>query len=81
MLNYYKLYLRFSNLFPRDQDIVTLNQSLRVLSNMAAAGAFNSSGIVDEVLCVLLGMNSIIVKLKPFDGNDFMAKVNKFAFL
>ncbi|KAL3524521.1 hypothetical protein ACH5RR_017355 [Cinchona calisaya] len=58
----------------RDLDIVTLNQSLRVLSNIAAAGAFNSSGIVDEVLCELLGLNYTILKVKPSEGNDFMAK-------
>lgn len=57
----------------RVQD-VTLNQSLRILSNIAAAGAFTLSGIVDEVIVQLLGFNSDILKLKPNDGNDLMAK-------
>ncbi|KAA8533488.1 hypothetical protein F0562_031078 [Nyssa sinensis] len=33
----------------RDQDILSSNQSLRILSNLVAAGAINSSGILDEI--------------------------------
>ncbi|KAL0340841.1 UNVERIFIED_CONTAM: Serine/threonine-protein kinase TIO [Sesamum radiatum] len=58
----------------RDQDVVTLNQSLRILSNIIAAGAVNSKGILDEIIGGLLGFASAIVRLKVSDGNDLMAK-------
>ncbi|KAL0452258.1 UNVERIFIED_CONTAM: Serine/threonine-protein kinase TIO [Sesamum latifolium] len=58
----------------RDQDVVTLNQSLRILSNVIAAGAVNSKGILDEIIGGLLGFASAIVRLKVSDGNDLMAK-------
>ncbi|KAK4436104.1 Serine/threonine-protein kinase TIO [Sesamum alatum] len=58
----------------RDQDVVTLNQSIRILSNIIAAGAVNSKGILDEIIGGLLGFASAIVRLKVSDGNDLMAK-------
>ncbi|CAI9087056.1 OLC1v1021022C1 [Oldenlandia corymbosa var. corymbosa] len=58
----------------RDQDIVKLNQSLRILSNIAAAGVLHSNSIIDEVLSQLLGFNIFMVKLKSAHGNDLMAK-------
>ncbi|KAL7148444.1 hypothetical protein ABFS83_06G179000 [Erythranthe nasuta] len=58
----------------RDQDIVILNQSLRILSNLIAAGAINSRGILDEIIGGLLSFISAIVRLKVSDGNDLVAK-------
>ncbi|KAK6128127.1 hypothetical protein DH2020_038130 [Rehmannia glutinosa] len=58
-----------------DQDVVTLNQSLRILSNLIGAGAVISRGILDEIIGGLLGFTSAVVRLKLSDGNDLIAKV------
>ncbi|KAL3838529.1 hypothetical protein ACJIZ3_023120 [Penstemon smallii] len=58
----------------RDQDVVTSNQSLRIFSNLIAAGALSSRGICDEIISGLLGFISAIVRLQISDGNDLMAK-------
>ncbi|KAA8540379.1 hypothetical protein F0562_024702 [Nyssa sinensis] len=58
----------------RDQDILSSNQSLRILSNLVAAGAINSSGVLDEITRELLGFTTTIVNLKSSIGNDLMAK-------
>lgn len=64
-----------SYFFFRDQDVVTLNQSLRILANLIGAGAVSSRGILDEMINGLLGFNTALVRLKISDGNDLMAKV------
>ncbi|XP_057788862.1 serine/threonine-protein kinase TIO isoform X1 [Salvia miltiorrhiza] len=58
----------------RDQDVVTLNQSLRILANLIGAGAISSRGIMDEMINELLGFNTALIRLKISDGNDLMAK-------
>ncbi|CAI9787157.1 unnamed protein product [Fraxinus pennsylvanica] len=61
----------------RDQDIITLNQSLKILSNLVAAGAIQLRGILDEMISELLGFSSAVVHLKELkvaDGNDLVAK-------
>lgn len=58
----------------RDQDILTSNQSLRILLNLVAAGAINSSGILDEIIHELLGFTANIVNFKSPDINDILAK-------
>ncbi|KAH6757529.1 kinase family with ARM repeat domain-containing protein, partial [Perilla frutescens var. hirtella] len=58
----------------RDQEVVTLNQSLRILANLIGAGAVNSRGILDEMINGLLGFTSALIRLKISDGNDLMAK-------
>ncbi|KAK9272765.1 hypothetical protein L1049_003142 [Liquidambar formosana] len=58
----------------RDQDIFSSNQSLRILSNLVAAGAIHSSGLLDEIMCELLGFTAAVVDLKLFDCNDLIAK-------
>ncbi|KAG8390730.1 hypothetical protein BUALT_Bualt01G0113800 [Buddleja alternifolia] len=58
----------------RDQDVVTFNQSLRILSNLIAAGAVNSRGILDEIISGLLGFTCSIDQIKVSDGKDLMAK-------
>ncbi|XP_073301386.1 serine/threonine-protein kinase TIO-like isoform X3 [Primulina huaijiensis] len=55
-------------------DEVILNQSLRILSNLIAAEAFNTRGILDEIVGGLLGFASAIVQFKPSNGNDLIAK-------
>ncbi|XP_073050015.1 serine/threonine-protein kinase TIO isoform X1 [Primulina eburnea] len=55
-------------------DEVILNQSLRILSNLIAAEALNSRGILDEIVGGLLGFASAIVQFKPTNGNDLIAK-------
>lgn len=58
----------------RDQDILILNQSLRILSNMVAAGAIHSSGLLDEIICSLLVFTATIVGLKLSGCSDLTAK-------
>ncbi|KAL3641597.1 hypothetical protein CASFOL_012412 [Castilleja foliolosa] len=65
----------------RDQDAVTFNQSLRILSNLIGAGAVTSRGVLDEIISGLLGFASAIVRLEVCDGNDLMAKMMVCIFL
>ncbi|CAN1336006.1 Serine/threonine-protein kinase TIO [Linum perenne] len=59
----------------RDQDVVYANQTLRILSNLAAAGAFQSSGLLHEILGELIQFTSIIVSLRSSALNELIAKV------
>ncbi|KAK3042781.1 hypothetical protein RJ639_001054 [Escallonia herrerae] len=58
----------------RDQNVVSLNQSLRILSNLLAAGAISSAGLLDEISCKLLGFTASVVHIKTSDGYELMAK-------
>ncbi|MFQ6659842.1 hypothetical protein Gotur_028579 [Gossypium turneri] len=58
----------------RDQDILHSSQSLRILSNLVAAGALQSVGILDEIMCELLNFTAILVGLKSSDVNELVAK-------
>ncbi|KAL6532105.1 hypothetical protein OROGR_014075 [Orobanche gracilis] len=58
----------------RDHDVVTLNQSLRILSNLIGAEAVISRGVLDEIISALLGFASAIVRSEISDGKDLMAK-------
>ncbi|PON97482.1 GPCR kinase [Trema orientale] len=58
----------------RDQDILCSNQSLRILSNLVAAGAIHASGLLDEIIRELLVFNAIVVSLKSSEVNDLKAK-------
>ncbi|TYI85609.1 hypothetical protein E1A91_D04G007900v1 [Gossypium mustelinum] len=58
----------------RDQDILHSSQSLRILSNLVAAGALQSAGILDEIMCELLNFTAILVGLKSSDVNELVAK-------
>ncbi|PPS00925.1 hypothetical protein GOBAR_AA19746 [Gossypium barbadense] len=49
--------------FYGDQDILHSSQSLRILSNLVAAGALQSGGILDEIMCELLNFTAILVGL------------------
>ncbi|KAG6668932.1 serine/threonine-protein kinase TIO [Carya illinoinensis] len=58
----------------RDQDAASSNQSLRVLSNLVAAGAIHSNGLSDDIIRELLVFTGITVSLKSSEYNDLMAK-------
>ncbi|KAK8498148.1 hypothetical protein V6N12_066978 [Hibiscus sabdariffa] len=58
----------------RDQEILYSSQSLRILSNLVAAGALHSGGILDEIMCELLNFTAILVGLKSSDVNELVAK-------
>lgn len=57
----------------RDQDVLTTKQSLRIISNLAAAGA--TGGIVNEILSELLNFTAKVVSLKSSELSDLLAKV------
>ncbi|GLT75347.1 hypothetical protein SLA2020_470780 [Shorea laevis] len=58
----------------RDQDILNSGQSLRILANLAAAGAIHSGGLRDEIMCQILDFTAVIVGLKSSAFNDLIAK-------
>lgn len=58
----------------RDQDILSSDQSLRILSNIVSAGAIQSSGLLDEIITELLGFTASVLTLKSSDSNDLPAK-------
>lgn len=58
----------------RDQDILNSNQSLRILSNLVAAGAITSSGLLDEIIHEILVYTTFIVGIKSSEMNELRAK-------
>jgi len=60
-----------------DQDVPQSNQSLRILSNLVAAGAFNSSGRIDELIRELLVFTGSIIAIKSSEVTDMIAKVHE----
>ncbi|KAM1676868.1 hypothetical protein FF1_042213 [Malus domestica] len=58
----------------KDEDIINSNQPLRILSNLVAAGAFQSSGLLDEIIHELLAYTAIIVSMKSSEVNELKAK-------
>lgn len=59
-----------------DQDIPASNQSLRILSNLVAAGVFSSSGQIDELISELLLFSRSILALKSAEVIDLITKVH-----
>ncbi|KAJ4977267.1 hypothetical protein NE237_002373 [Protea cynaroides] len=57
-----------------DQDAIRINQSLRILLNLIAAGAIHSSVVVDEVISELLRFTAVIVGLKLSDNNELVTE-------
>ncbi|KAL9240533.1 hypothetical protein vseg_014740 [Gypsophila vaccaria] len=57
----------------RKEDILRLNQSLRILSNLVAADAIPHSRR-DEIMFELLGLTSILLGQKKIDNVDLIAK-------
>nr|XP_024927877.1 serine/threonine-protein kinase TIO isoform X2 [Ziziphus jujuba var. spinosa] len=58
----------------RDQEILSSNQSLRIISNLVAAGAIQSSGLLDEIIRELLVFTAILVSLRSSEVDDLKAK-------
>nr|KAJ0199998.1 hypothetical protein LSAT_V11C600338920 [Lactuca sativa] len=58
----------------RDEDAVTSNQSLRILSNLVAAAAINSTGVLDEIFWELIGFTANLLHIKKSDYNDLLLK-------
>ncbi|KAM1596110.1 hypothetical protein ACFX10_002308 [Malus domestica] len=58
----------------RDEDILNSKQSLRILSNLVAAGAFHSSDLFDEIIHEFLAYSAIIVSMKSSEVNELKAK-------
>ncbi|KAJ4850846.1 hypothetical protein Tsubulata_027890 [Turnera subulata] len=58
----------------RDQDILTSSQSLRIISNLTAAGAIHSSGLLDEILSELLDFSSTLSRLNSLELTDLITK-------
>ncbi|KAJ6744041.1 PROTEIN KINASE RELATED [Salix purpurea] len=56
----------------RDQDILTTKQSLRIISNLVAAGA--TGGLANEVLSELFNFTTTLVSLKSSELGDLLAK-------
>ncbi|GMH09100.1 hypothetical protein Nepgr_010940 [Nepenthes gracilis] len=57
----------------RDQNVLGLNQSLRILSNLVAASAIQHCD-VDEIIFELLGFTASVVSRKSSDTNDMIVK-------
>ncbi|XP_057429664.1 serine/threonine-protein kinase TIO isoform X3 [Lotus japonicus] len=57
-----------------DQDIPDSNQSLRILLNLVAAGAINSSGCVDELISELLFFTKSVITMKSVEVIDLITK-------
>ncbi|KAK9990363.1 hypothetical protein SO802_025348 [Lithocarpus litseifolius] len=58
----------------REQDVISSSQSLRILLNLLAAGAINSSGLLDEIIRELLVFTATVVSLKSSEFYDLIAK-------
>ncbi|KAJ4831260.1 hypothetical protein Tsubulata_044914 [Turnera subulata] len=69
-----KRWLKGSEHSNRDQDILTSSQSLRIISNLAAAGAVHSSGLLDEILSELLDFSSTLSRLNSLELTDLITK-------
>ncbi|KAF7825088.1 serine/threonine-protein kinase TIO isoform X1 [Senna tora] len=61
-----------------DQDFVDTNQSLRILSNLVAAGALSSSGRLDELISELLVFTGSVISMKYSEVNDLIAEVGNW---
>jgi len=58
-----------------DQDLPASNQSLRILSNLVAAGVFSSTGLIDELISELLLFTKSVVAMKSDEVFDLLTKV------
>ena len=64
----------FFSKYGRKEDILKLNQSLRILSNLVAADAVAHTSR-DEIIFELLGLTSALISQKKIDFFDLIAKV------
>ncbi|XP_051116540.1 serine/threonine-protein kinase TIO isoform X2 [Andrographis paniculata] len=58
----------------KEQEVISLKQSMRILSNLISAEAVNSKGLQEEIISVLLGFTSEIFRFKISTGTDLMTK-------
>ncbi|KAJ0919323.1 putative protein kinase ULK-Fused family [Helianthus annuus] len=56
----------------RDQDVAT--QSLKILLNLVAAGAINSTGVLDEICWEVINFTVNFLRLKRSDYSDMLIK-------
>ncbi|KAJ0789510.1 putative protein kinase ULK-Fused family [Helianthus annuus] len=56
----------------RDQDVAT--QSLKILLNLVAAGAINSTGVLDEICWEVINFTVNFLRLKRSDHSDMLIK-------
>ncbi|CAN8321302.1 unnamed protein product [Cochlearia groenlandica] len=58
----------------RDKDVVCSVQSLRIISNLVAARAIVSAGMIEKVTCALLDFTDALVGMKSFEFNNIIPK-------
>lgn len=58
-----------------DQEVLMSHQSLRILSNIVAAGALQSSGLIDQIIHELFVFTAHVVSFKSSELNDLRAKI------
>ncbi|KAG9158083.1 hypothetical protein Leryth_000237, partial [Lithospermum erythrorhizon] len=59
----------------RDQNMLCLNQSIRILSNLTAAeGSITSTEVLNEMIHILLDTTSVLVAVGSSEANDLQAK-------
>ncbi|KAM0042127.1 putative protein kinase ULK-Fused family [Helianthus debilis subsp. tardiflorus] len=56
----------------RDQDVA--NQSLKILLNLVAAGAINSTGVLDEICWEVINFTVNFLRLKKSDHSNMLTK-------
>jgi len=64
----------------RNEALLDLNQSIRILSNLVAADALIHT-VRDEIIFELLGLISALLSQQKIDAYDLIAKVCSFIFL
>lgn len=74
-LNIY-IYICSLTAFYSDQDLPDSNQSLRILSNLVAAGAFSSTEQIDELIKELLLFTRSVVAMQSAEVIDLITKVH-----
>ncbi|MFS7938377.1 putative protein kinase ULK-Fused family [Helianthus anomalus] len=58
----------------RDQDVLPANQSLKILLNLVASGAINSTGVLDEICWEVINFTVNFLRLKKSDHSDMPTK-------
>ncbi|XP_077216571.1 kinase family with ARM repeat domain-containing protein isoform X2 [Tasmannia lanceolata] len=58
----------------RDKDAARVNQSMKILSNLIAAGVLHSSAVLDDMICALLGFTAVVISNNFSDGNAIIVK-------
>ncbi|KAJ0577416.1 putative protein kinase ULK-Fused family [Helianthus annuus] len=58
----------------RDQDVPPAKQSLKILLNLVAAGAINSTAVLDEICWEVINFTVNFLRLKKSDHSDMLIK-------